>query len=320
MSRIVELQRELQDASMAIARAERTLAAHPETPSVLATLRTIQKRRENLQEQFSTVANELGLDVCSYRIELADDNRATIAGMTAVLGAFQKTFTSVYDALVNGPKQTSKTSADTLSATAFGFAYTFPGSIGVMMTLPNERLLIEETQLGDAMKKTFELMTARKPIEIQALAEKLGVAAVRQAHQWALENAKAQFGADIIWQRDKKILQEIRVQPQELEELARAMSVASAKEEITVVGELQEVSVHDKTFKMLVDGKIIGGTFDTAISHAHPVELPKTYQATMNSSQRIVVADKQEEITYFLLRLESPPSSVLGLLPDVANT
>jgi hypothetical protein len=318
MSRLEELQRELQDASMAIAHAERTLVAHPQTPSVLATLRTIQKRRENLEEQFFVVANEMGLDVCSYRIELADDVRATIAGMTAVLGAFQKIFTNVYDALVHGPKQTSKTGAATTDTTAFGFAYTFPGSIGVMMTLANDRLLLGQTQLDEAMKKTFELMKAREPIEIQVMTEALGLAAVRQAHQWAAENAKAGFGADIIWQREDSIKQEIRVQPQELAQLARAISGASAKEEVTIIGDLLDVDVPDKTFRMSAGGKIIGGTFDTAISFAHPVVLPKTYRATMNVLQKIVVEDGQEQISYFLLRLE-PADDSSALLSDFSS-
>jgi hypothetical protein len=318
MSRLEELQRELQDASMAIAHAQRTLAAHPQTPSVLATLRTIEKRRENLEEQFSVVANEMGLDVCSYRIELADDARATIAGMTAVLGGFQKIFTNVYDALVHGPKQTSKASATTTHATAFGFSYTFPGSVGVMMTLPNDRLLLGETQLDQAMEKTFELMKMREPTEIQAITEVLGLPAVRQAHQWAAENAKAGFGADITWQRDDAVKQEIRVQPQELAQLARAISAASAKEQVTIIGDLLDVDVPEKTFRMSADGKIIGGTFDTAISFAHPVVLPKTYRATMNVVQKIVVEDGQEQITYFLLRLD-PIDDSSALLSDFSS-
>lgn len=307
MSRIEELQRELQDAAMAVAHAERTLAAHPDMPSVLATLHTIQKRRDNLQQEFLAVANELGLDVCSYRVELPDEARATILGLTAVLAAFQRTFTSVYDALINGPKKTAKTSDDVLNATAFGFAYTFPGSVGVMMTLPSERMLIDETALGNAMKTTFELMTASDAAQVQALTDRLGVAAVRQAHQWAAENVKAHFGADIAWQRDKKVLQEIRVQPQQLQALARTIAVVSAKEERIVVGTLLDVSLQDKTFKIKTDdGTIIGGTFDSAISSSRPVEIPRTYKATLTVQQRLVPTGEQEEITYLLVRLDPP--------------
>lgn len=61
MSRIAELQRELQDVSAAVAHAEHTVAAHPDVPSVAATLRTILKRKENLEAQFFEAAKEASL-------------------------------------------------------------------------------------------------------------------------------------------------------------------------------------------------------------------------------------------------------------------
>jgi len=98
MSRLAELQAELQDVSAAVARAEHTLATHPNVPSVLATLQTIQKRRKNLEEAFAAEANLLGLDVCSYRIE-PDDSQLTVHGISEVLSSFQRLFTAVYDAV-----------------------------------------------------------------------------------------------------------------------------------------------------------------------------------------------------------------------------
>lgn len=311
MSQLAELQKDLQDVSAAVARAERTLAAHPDVPSVAATLRTIQKRRENLEEQFFAVANEMGLDVCSYRIEPPDYQRTTIAAMTAVLGAFQKVFTSVYDGLVNGPKKSSKASANVIGATALGFAYTFPGSIGVMMTLENDRLLVGETDLDGAMRKTFELMRYSEPSQIEEATKQVGLAAVRQAYQWASENAKAGYGADIVWQREGIIKFEVRIQTQEIARLASVIRGTTAKEEVTLIGDLLDVSIPDKTFQMNVDSKMIQGGFDVAISHTKPVQLPQTYRATMNVQEKVVTEDGEDAITYFLLRLDPPEAPPL---------
>jgi hypothetical protein len=318
MSQLVALQRDLQDVSAAIAHAERTLAAHPFVPSVEATLRTIQNRRENLEEQFFAVANEMGLDVCSYRIEPYEYQRITIAGMTAVLGAFQKVFTSVYDAVVNGrPKKSAKASAAIIDATTFGFAYTFPGSTGVMMTLENERLLLTETDLDAAMKKTFELMSYRDQSQIEEITKQVGLGAVRQAYQWANENAIAGYGAAIVWQREGISKFDVRIQTQEIARLASVIRGATAKEEVTLIGDLLDVSIPDKTFQMYVDGKMIQGGFDVAISHVHPVQLPKRYRATMNVQEKVVTEEGKDEITYFLLRLE--PTEASPLLPDLES-
>jgi len=305
VSRLTDLQQELQDASAAIAHAERTVSAHPGVASVAATLRTIQKRRERLEEEFFAVTNEMGLDVCGYRIEL-DDRPATIAALTGVLATFQKVFTGVYDALVRGPKLTSKTSAETTDATAFGFAYTFPGSVGVMMTLPNERLLLGATKLDEAMDTTLELLSASDPEKVQGMTAKVGLPAVRFAHQWAIENAKAGYGADIAWIRNSEVRRELRLQPPQIAKLASSIKGVTAKEEVVVIGELLDVKLSDHTFSMKVKDKTIFGQFTDAIGASHPALLPKTYRAVLHVMQKVVVEDGKEEITYFLLRLDEP--------------
>lgn len=312
MSRLAELQRDLQDASAAVSHAERTLASHPNIPSVAATLRTILHRRASLEEQFFAAADELGLDVCGYRIEL-EGGSASISGMTAVLSTFQKVFTTVYNALELGPKKTTKVSAEVVGATSFGFAYTYPGSVGVMMTLANDRVLFE-SKLDDAMKKTFELLHASEPEQIQALTDVVGLPAVRLAHTWAEENIKAGFGADITWQRDDIVKQELRVQRLEIAHLESVIRNMKAKEEVIVVGELFHLDLHEHTFRMQLRDKVIQGTFDKAISSTNPAQLPKTYQATMNISQKIVLDETgEEQVDYFLLRLDIPVDSTVFL-------
>lgn len=304
MNRLERLQRELQEAGAAIAHAERTLAQYPDTPSAALTLRSITKRRENLETQFLAVSNELGIDVCSYRIELPDGVKATISGLAGVLGEFQKVFTFVYDAMKNGAKQKAKVSADVANATSFGFAYAFPGSVGVMMTMANDRLLIGKTDLDAAMTKTLALLDAKNKDQLQLIGETVGLPALRHVHAWALENTKAGFGANIVWQRDLTAMKSLNVQPQEIAHLASLIKTVVVKEEIVVIGELVHVDIVDKTFRMKVQENVIHGTFNTAISIAHPAQLPQRYKATLNVLQKVVVTEDEEEISYFLLRLD----------------
>jgi hypothetical protein len=306
MTRLEELQYDLQDVASAIAHAERTVAKHPNIPSVLATLRTIQKRRENLEEQFAAVTDEFGLDLCSYRIEFDNQRQATISAITAALSSFQKIFTNVYHAITYGPKKTAKVSADSVDATAFGFGYTFPGSIGFMMTLPNERLLIDKSPLDEAMERAFELIGAESKEQIEAMTEIVGLPAVRQTLLWATENAKAKLGAEIVWQRSQEARLEVRVQPKEIARLAGALSMAIAKEQSVYVGELVHVDMSEKTFEMIVEGKRVRGTFDKAISASQPAQLPKRYAATLTISTKIAVSDNESDTSYFLERLDVP--------------
>lgn len=322
MSRLEELQRELQDASAAIVRAERTLAAHPDIPSVAATLRSITKRREGLEEQFLAAVAELGLDVCSYRIDLPNTTRPTIAGMAAVLGEFQKVFTSVYHALKNGPKLTAKVSSETVKATSLGFAYAFPGSVGIMMTIENdEGLALYKTDLDEAMENTLELLGANRSQELQELSEKVGLPALRHAHQWAVANIEAGFGANIAWKLKEDNLEgerSIVIQPPEIKRLEQTIRRVTAREEITIIGDLVEVNVTDRTFQISARDQVIHGSFTGAITATNPAQLPKQYRAILRVSEPVVTEAGQEEKTYFLLRLE-PVDESSALLSDFSS-
>jgi len=99
------------------------------------------------------------------------------------------------------------------------------------------------------------------------------------------------------------------MQPQEIAQVAASIGGATAKEEVVVIGELQDVATSEHTFKMKLQDRIISGQFNDAINASHPALLPKTYQATLNVLQKVVVEDGREEITYFLVKLETRPKN-----------
>jgi hypothetical protein len=99
---------------------------------------------------------------------------------------------------------------------------------------------------------------------------------------------------------------------QEIAQVAASVKATTAKEQVEVVGELLDVSNIKRTFRMKVNDKIIQGKFGDAISLERPVQLPKSYLATLIVLQKLVFDDGKEEIIYFLVSLESPraPSKV----------
>jgi hypothetical protein len=314
MSLLADLQRDLQDASAAMAHAERTAIAHPNIPSVLATLRTIEARRRNLEEQFATAASAAGLDICSYRIEFDDQRQVTMSAITSTLGAFQLVFTSVYNSIINGPKQRFRPTEDIVNATAFGFGYTFPGSIGFMMTLPADRGLTGGSALHEAMGKTLRLLSVQNSGAVQEITEAVGLASVRLAHEWALENAKARLGADIQWKGQEPEGMRLRIQRQEIATLAHTIGSGISREQLKMDGELVHVNYFERTFEMRVGEETIKGTFANAISEEKPARVPNRYSATLMVNTRVALVDGRDEVTYFLADLEEPPPGGLFAL------
>jgi hypothetical protein len=96
----------------------------------------------------------------------------------------------------------------------------------------------------------------------------------------------------------------------EVAQVAAGAKATRAKERVEMVGELLDVSNIKRTFRMKVNDKIIQGKFGDAISSEKPVELPKSYRATLKVLQKLVFDDGNEEIIYFLVRLESTEGTV----------
>lgn len=318
MTRLATLQEELLEADAAIARAERTLAAHPNVPSVLATLQTIQRRRENLDEKFHSEAAALGLEVCSYRIDF-DQSRHSLPAITEVLRTFQKLFSTIYTSISTGkPKERATWGASDDDASTFDLAYTFPGSLGVALTIPNARpqsldFLLDETPLDKAMRGMFEMVKAQEPEEIKRLASQFGVASIRVMQEWAQSNENAGFGAGIVWRRGDELRSSVMIQAPQLSHLNHVIKETVEETTQAMVGELLTVNMIDKKFQMRTEGsKIIEGEFDDAISALHSASVPQTYRAVMKVATKLVKSDDEEPVSYFLVTLNDPnePSGV----------
>jgi hypothetical protein len=303
MSTLLDLQTELQEANEAAARAEHALARHPDVPSARATLQAIVQRRERLQEEFTAVAQASGHDVCRYKIETADLNPSVLQ-IAEVVAKFQRLFTAVYDAMTNAPKQIARAGAEAIGATRLGFGYTFPGSVGVAMTVDESRLLIPDADLDKAMQGVFEVMSARRPDEVVALRDRFGLAAVRIAREWAEENAKAGFGADVEWRRKDDVRRHVRVQTPEIIQLESAINRASDRQKQTIIGELVSVNYEERTFRMRLGiDEVITGSYANAIGPDTPAIVPHQYSAVMEISRRIIAHGEEDAISYFLLEL-----------------
>jgi hypothetical protein len=309
MSTLLDLQMELQETNEAVARAERTLGQHPNLPSVQATLRAIVQRRERLQEEFVVIAQASGRDVCRYWIETTEPN-PSILNITDVLGSFQKMFTAVYDAITNAPKQIASWGSEASAATRLGFAYTVPGSIGIVMVVDESRELLPDRKLDEAITGVFEMMSARRPEQILDLSTRFGLAAVRVTREWAAENAKAGFGANVEWRRKDDVQQRVRLQTPEIIQLESAIDRASHRQTEKFVGELVEVNVEEHTFRMRLDlENVISGTYADAITPDRPASVPHHYEATMEVTRRILTQGAEDSVSYFLIRLDEPDGS-----------
>ena len=150
------------------------------------------------------------LDVCSYRLFPAGERRVKISWLASALNDFQEWFTVVFDSIKNGPKDRARFDADTVSETAFDFAYSFNGSVGIVLTMPNERLLVGETTLDKTFLAINEMSKAENSEQIANLAKLFGIASIRKMYQWTNDHVQSGLGADIQWRRGDTLAHRLR--------------------------------------------------------------------------------------------------------------
>lgn len=316
MSRIAEIEHDIRELTAAIARAERNAVLYPEYPSAYVTVRSPEKFKSRLVDQFQAEAAINRVNTCSYKIEHNQTFGPAISGVTAAVGLFQSIFTSAYHAMKTGIKKTAKVSAESVDATALEFSYSFPGSVGIMMTLKNDSSLFGDSLVDEAMRKTLELLSATSSADLDRVTEVVGLPAVRLAHEWAQRNEKVGFGAEVKWRPEERGTLFARVQPPQVSKLSNILSLYTQKEVFSVIGSLDSLSMSEQTFAMMVKDKKITGTFDKAISQNKPASLPVMYWAKLTVATRAALRDGKEEVTYHLEQLDPFDPKVKGPKPD----
>ena len=309
MNRLIETQQLLLEVTQLIEKLARKGIQESSPDLWMPEITSLEKRRVDLEEQFLREANIAGVDVCSYQIVPAKE-ALRITTIAEVLSRFQYLVTIVYDALKNAPKRRARISPEVWDETEFGFGYTFPGSVGFALTLPNERRLMGDSTLDVALDRIFAMAKAQTSEQVREFSFVVGQAGIRALHRWADVHVKRQLSANIQWRREDHLFSNLRIQDPELELLKEAIEQTSdtSREEIVVQGDLVAADVKKQSFKVEVetpDGtQVLQGSFRDAISETHTVELPQGYEVTLEKSTQFFHATGEELVEYFLSDLK----------------
>ena len=307
MSTLLEIAEKLQDTQTALAKLENAIVKYPDEKGLGISLLSLRKRQKDLEGQFAEAANKQWVDVCSYRLFREEDiaERPTLYAFSKTLLDFQSLVTLVYSAIKEDtPRQTTKVGAEALSATTFGFGYTFAGSLGVVLTMPNERLLIGDTDIDKTIETVFELVKTQKTETVAEFAKRLGAAPIRTLYNWVSDQVTCGVASQIEWWRGHKVKTSVLTQLPELATLKQAIEQSSDEKINTFTTRALLVGADTKTraFHLVMEreAEIRGKMADTISA----VELPKWYTAKIQKTTRIFYSTEKESVNYVLLSLE----------------
>lgn len=307
MTRFVATLTELRNIEAEIARVDDLITRHPEYESLLLDRDSLIKQQSSLERIFSSLADEEMVDVCRYRFIPEQSDRYPLLSLTKILTVFQELVTNVFDAVKTGkPKARAKHSAEITQQSSFDFGYAAAGSLRIALLIPNERLMLVESDLDRSIELVFQAMQAKDSSEISHLTALIGIASVKKLYQLADDHSKYALSADIEWTRRGEIRNRVIVQPLEFDRLRAEINKKSERttDALILKGRLVGLDVEDGTFHMTFpEGEEISGKLATSYTGGRPASVPGNYTAVMTKETVIFYSTQEDKVSYYLSEL-----------------
>lgn len=307
MNELLDLRDKLRDTQAAMASLKAAVLADPHAEGLDLMLQSLEQRQQDLETAFRQAAHLEQVEVCSYRLIQERDDILPVAALGDTLKSFQTWLTTLFDAVRSGPKQKARVAADVVEQSTLDFAYAFSGSLGFVFTVPNERLLLGDTDLDRAISAMFAMMRVREQTQLVEFAHTLGVGVIRRMYEWASTQTHYAVSTDIKWRRKEEVRNEILLQAPEASNLCDLINATSDAEgeEINVVGELVGGDLVTLTFHLrFPEAEDMRGRISPKFSYPGELALRRTYKARIFKTTTIHFATDSETISYELLNLE----------------
>jgi hypothetical protein len=306
MSRVLDVQDKLRENTALIARLEKDLVAH-QSKEIAASLRSLYKLHHVYEEQFREAADVESMDVVSYRL-FKEHDRFTVALVGKAMDLFQNLYSILYYVVSTGkPRDTAHLSSDVITGSALEFAYAKSGSVDLVFTMPNERLLFGETQLDEAMADFFAMARASDIDQVKAFAKQFGLAPVRALYKWAHVLSGSSVGADVQWRKSDALKGHLLLQPAEITALETLIGMTSDLEvdENDITGTLHGFDDKNYTFRFEPSdgGSMLHGTVGSSAELPPQVKIPESYIARVKTTTRVHYATDYPETNHELLGL-----------------
>ncbi|MEG3148518.1 hypothetical protein U1769_01375 [Sphingomonas sp. ZT3P38] len=276
-------------------------------------LGSARRRAERSRETLEGYAAQSQIDLINYRLVGASDIYAVEAVADSVR-AFQKSFTSAADFLEHGPKAKAKYSNEIERKTRLNFAYTYPGSLGIVFAVENQRDLYADGDFDPIIDVFSQFLNVSDETEAIDASRHMGAALIGQLCWWVDVNAKWDTSIDLVVKRPGGLQRGQFVSKNRFIDLHDIFHSAVDSEPSTfeVSGMLVGLDIEPGSFHFVVPGgeDYRGGLADDFVKQKRTV--PDRYVATIHEDVKRVVATGKETRTLKLKHLEPIPREQKG--------
>jgi hypothetical protein len=311
MSGIDSVLERLRRVYAAIAEVEMVAASSPGDQYVLVNLRSLKRDAEDLEAQWEEECRSVHKEVCRYRIVPENAQNYSLAAVSKSLLDFQELFSQVYGALITGARKRARISAEVAADTKFNFAFTYPGSLGVALTLDSEVDLFSN-KFDEAVKAISEIVSIDDKDDVRDLAKTLGGAVVTKIYDWSRINFGAGYGIDITWKRTDGT---IRGGVIDAPALGRVVDLIARTEDhknrkVKIKGVLVGINIKSKRFRLVEKD---GLDYTGILSDNFPIDrkwaVNTNYEADVTVVEVTKYSTMETKRTYHLDRLKRSHSA-----------
>lgn len=307
MNDLAEIRQKLELTNEAMGHLNQMLRDAPDAAGLISNMNTLRITHYKLEKEFEYAAKRLGVEICTYRLFPEGKERQGVVGIGKALLNFQSLFSMLYRAVKAEESGPGKTSND---ETLMDFAYTFPGSVGVALTIPSQADLFGN-YYHQAIDVLSHMAKAQSADELKMFSQRIGIEPMKAMFRWADDLVEAGFGADIQWKGPRESYPRLMIQKPELTALKTVMRATSDEhiDEFTKTGILQGIDMTNHSFHFEYKdeaGRIkpVYGKFKDAISPLKPVKVPDKYTISLRKSTRVFYSMDEEETKHYLLHIQ----------------
>lgn len=220
-----------------VSRLEGALAREPDRADLQTNLAASQKLARKSQDQLFRLSEIQHIEVSNYRLLPESAQGYVLPCVAQLLLEYQNLFSQIFDALRNGPKERATLGREALEESSMEFAYSYSGSLGVVLFVPSERGLFSG-KLDESIDALFQVLNIDSQSTVRDVARTLGRPVVKRIHDWSDANIKGGFATDVRWNRsDGRQLGEV-IERRRMEKIVEIIGATSDQqmEEMSVVG------------------------------------------------------------------------------------
>lgn len=313
MNFITDISNKIQLTQKIITELEDTYALDPTDKSILFSLESMNIKLDNLTKKFQEAANYDHRNICSYRLFNKNSKNFSISSIGSLLTEFQNLFTTILGSIQN--KDLKRITPNLKKDSELTYHFTYPGSLGIAMSIEVERLICIENDITKAMKLMVDMLNADSSDQMHYFAKEYNSKCVNALSNWVKNQIKYDLCAEIKWYNDSGVIYQTELSSEHLLNMNQAINETSDEnsEEIEIIGTLIGADTNLHNFHMAFSNRDeIKGKMLESLGRNKTLEIPMKYKATLRIETCENYAENKTETKYTLIKLEdinTPPTA-----------